>query len=174
MPRGEATMIGRRGFFAAALAAGAASAQESDRSPKPKDPPAKNAKVTKLYRSPDLHPNGLEATSDGLWIGDQVSESVNNVDWKTGKVLRSFATEAHNSSGIAVGAGSVWIACNGGVSNRRPARPNHRPIAEVLQADPVEKRSSGTKCLGSLGSMGLLTSSRPGVCGPRAELEYHR
>jgi hypothetical protein len=136
MPKGESTMIGRRGFFAAALAAGAASAQEGGPSPKPKDPPAKDARVTKLYRSPDLHPNALEAASDGLWIGDQVSESVNKVDWKTGKVLRSFATEAHNSSGIAVGAGSVWIACNGGVSNRRPARPNDRPIAEVLQADP--------------------------------------
>jgi streptogramin lyase len=127
--------IGRRGFFAAALAAGAASAQEGNLAPKPKEPPARNAKVTKLYRSPDLHPNGLEATSDGLWISDQVSESVNKVDWKTGKVLRSFATEAHNSSGIAVGAGSLWIGCNGGVSNRRPARPNDRPIAEVLQAD---------------------------------------
>jgi len=129
-------MIGRRGFLGAAIVARAASAQEGGPNPKLTEPRAKNAKVTKLYRSPDLHPNGLEATSDGLWISDQVSESVNKVDWKTGKVLRSFATEAHNSSGIAVGAGSLWIACNGGVSNRRPARPNDRPLAEVLQADP--------------------------------------
>jgi streptogramin lyase len=92
--------------------------------------------VTKLFRSPDQHPNALEATGDGLWIGDQVSETVNKVDWKTGKAILSFSTEAHNTSGIAVGGGYVWIGCNGGVSNRRPARPNDRPIAEVLQVDP--------------------------------------
>ncbi|HTS31075.1 MAG TPA: hypothetical protein VMH81_34625 [Bryobacteraceae bacterium] len=126
----------RRAFIEAmALTAGRAAAQEEG----PRQPaapvPTGTAKVTKLFRSPDLHPNALEATGDGLWIGDQVSESVNKVDWKTGKGLLSFPTEAHNTSGIAVGAGYVWIGCNGGVSNRRPARPNDRPIAEVLQAD---------------------------------------
>jgi len=124
----------RRDFVGAALAAaGLASAQE-DSGSKAKIPTS-TARVTKLFRSPDQHPNALEATNDGLWIGDQVSESVNKVDWKTGKVLLSFQTEAHNTSGLAVGGGYVWIACNGGVSNRRPARPNDKPSAEVLQAD---------------------------------------
>src|SRR5689334_20025142 len=126
--------IGRREFIGAALGAGVAYAQEESSPSKAKVPTSK-AKVTKLYKSPDLHPNALEATNDGLWIGDQVSETVNKVDWNTGKVLLSFPAEAHNTSGLAVGGGFVWIACNGGVSNRRPARPNDRPIAEILQAD---------------------------------------
>jgi hypothetical protein len=126
--------IGRRDFIGAALAAGVGYAQEVPPGPKAKVPTS-TAKVIKLYRSPDLHPNALEATNDGLWIGDQVSETVNKVDWKTGKVLLSFPTEAHNTSGLAVGGGFVWVGCNGGVSNRRPARTNDRPIAEVLQAD---------------------------------------
>jgi streptogramin lyase len=125
----------RRDFVGAALAAGFASAQEESPKAKAKGVPTSTAKVTKLYRSPDLHPNALEATNDGLWIGDQVSESVNKVDWKTGKVLQTFQTEAHNTSGLAVGGGYLWMSCNGGVSNRRAARPNDRPIGEVLQAD---------------------------------------
>ncbi len=126
--------IRRRDFIGAALGAGVAYAQEESSQSKAKVPTS-TAKVTKLYKSPDLHPNALEATSDGLWIGDQVSETVNKVDWNTGKVLLSFPTEAHNTSGLAVGGGYVWIACNGGVSNRRPARPHDKPIAEILQAD---------------------------------------
>jgi hypothetical protein len=125
--------ISRRGFISAALATGVALSQEE--SAQKKAIPTSVAKVTKLYKSPDLHPNALEATKDGLWIGDQVSEKINKVDWNTGKVLLSFPTEAHNTSGLAVGGGFVWVSCNGGVSNRRPARPNDRPIAEVLQAD---------------------------------------
>src|SRR5262249_41772588 len=121
---GSAKMIlGRRDFFAASLgAAVSASAQQ------PAAPPARTAKRTKLYQAPDLHPNALEASPRGLWIGDQVSERVFQVDWKTGKVLQEFQTEAHNTSGLAVGAGCLWISCNGGVSNRRPPRPNDKPI----------------------------------------------
>ena len=126
--------IRRRDFVGAALATGLASAQEE--APHQKlNVPTSTAKVTKLFKSPDKHPNALEATEDALWIGDQVSESVNKVDWKTGKMLLSFPTEAHNTSGLAVGGGYVWIACNGGVSNRRPARPHDKPISEILQAD---------------------------------------
>jgi hypothetical protein len=128
--------VSRRGFISAALAAGVAHAQEGTPRAAATPVPTSTAKVTKLFRSPDLHPNALEATNDALWIGDQVSETVNKVDWKTGERLLSFPTEAHNTSGLAVGAGFVWVTCNGGVSNRRPARANDRPIAEVLQADP--------------------------------------
>ena len=72
---------------------------------------------------------------DGLWIGDQVSERVFKVDWKTGKVLHEMQTESHNTSGIAIGAGYLWLGANGGVSGRRPPRPADKPFGEVIQAD---------------------------------------
>jgi streptogramin lyase len=132
--------IGRRAFIGGACAAGVIAAHPQE-NPTPSGaaaapPPTRTAKVEKLFKAPDIHPNALEATGDGLWIGDQVSERIFRVDWKTGKVLHQVQTEAHNTSGLAVGAGYLWISCNGGVSNRRPARPTDKPIGEVLQADP--------------------------------------
>jgi hypothetical protein len=101
--------IRRREFIgtASALVAGVARpfearAQEGDRTPAI---PTRQVQVEKVFKAPDVHPNALEATPDGLWIGDQVSERVFKVDWQTGKVLHEMQTESHNTSGIAVGAG---------------------------------------------------------------------
>jgi streptogramin lyase len=135
----ESMKIGRRDFIgtASAVVAGmatakAASAQEGGKAP---DVPTRHAKVEKVFKAPDIHPNALEATPDGLWIGDQVSERVFKVDWQTGKVLQEMQTESHNTSGIAVGAGYLWLGANGGVSGRRPPRPTDKPFGEVVQAD---------------------------------------
>jgi streptogramin lyase len=127
--------ISRREFFGAALAAGVAAAQEEGGGLPAAAPPTRQANVEKLFKAPDNHPNALEAAADGLWIGDQVSERAFRVDWKTGKVLHEVQTESHNTSGIAVGGGHLWLGANGGVSGRRPARPTDRPFGEVLQAD---------------------------------------
>lgn len=129
--------MNRRDFLSSAtLAAGATFTQKlTSGAEATAGVPARTVKVTKLFQAPDLHPNDLEAANDGLWIGDQVSERVFKVDWKTGKVLREIQTEAHNTTGIAIGAGYLWVSCNGGVSNRRPARPTDKPYGEVLQAD---------------------------------------
>ena len=106
--------IRRRDFIAAAMAAGVARAV---------DVPTRKAKVVKLYKSPDEHPNALEATKDALWVGGQVTEKAYKCDWKTGKSLHEIQTESHNTSGIAVGGGYVWMSANGSTSNRRPPRP---------------------------------------------------
>jgi streptogramin lyase len=129
--------VNRRDFLgSAALAASAAFTQKpSSGAEATAGVPTRTVKVTKLFQAPDLHPNDLEGANDGLWIGDQVSERVFKVDWKTGKVLREIQTEAHNTTGIAIGAGYLRVSCNGGVSNRRPARPTDKPYGEVLQAD---------------------------------------
>src|SRR5262249_14593856 len=97
--------------------------------------PTRQATVERLFKAPDIHPNALEAAADGLWIGDQVSERVFKVDWQTGKVLHEVQTESHNTSGLAVGGGYLWLNANGGVSNRRPPRPADRPFGEIVQAD---------------------------------------
>ena len=118
--------IRRRDFLGAALAAGVAQAQEGAPGGADKTP-TRTVKVEKLFPAPDKHPNALEAAKDGLWIGDQVSERVFRVDWKTGKVLHQVETESHNTSGLAIGAGYMWLGCNGSVSDRRPPRPHDKP-----------------------------------------------
>src|SRR5688500_16897932 len=70
-----------------------------------KDYPVRAAKVEPLYKSPDGHPNGLETTPEGLWVGEQVTDTAYLLDWKSGKVLRKVETESSNTSGIAFGGG---------------------------------------------------------------------
>src|SRR5881409_2181692 len=135
--------IRRREFIgtaSAAMVAGMAtaklkSAQEGNAPAKAPPVPMRQAKVERLFKAPDIHPNALEAAPDGLWIGDQVSERVFKVDWQTGNVLRELQTESHNTSGLAVGGGYLWLNANGGVSGRRPPRPGDKPIGEIVQAD---------------------------------------
>ena len=64
-----------------------------------------------------------------------MSEIAYKVDWQTHKVLHQVQTESHNTSGMAVGGGYLWMSANGGVSNRRPARPTDFPYDEIVQAD---------------------------------------
>src|SRR5712692_1836986 len=135
--------IRRREFIgtaSAAMVAGMAtaklaSAQEGNAPAKTPPVPTRQAKVERLFKAPDIHPNALEAAPDGLWIGGQVSERVFRSDLKTGKVLHEVQTESHNTSGVAVGAGYLWLGANGGVSGRRPPRPTDKPYGEVIQAD---------------------------------------
>ena len=129
--------IGAASSFVAAAATTRVTAgqQGSPAESKPPAIPTRQAQVERLFKAPDKHPNALEAAPDGLWIGDQVSERVFKVDWHTGKVLHEMQTESHNTSGIAVGAGYLWLGANGGVSGRRPPRPTDKPYGEVIQAD---------------------------------------
>ena len=140
--------IKRREFFGTALAAGM-SVVAADRLAAQDDAPARGgrgaaptptypAKVEKLFKSPDRYPNALEAMPDGLWVGDQVSERVLKMDWKTGKVLEDFIAEAHNTSGLAVGGGFLWIGCNGSgtaASTRPFNRPFDKSFGEIAKCD---------------------------------------
>jgi len=134
----------RRDFLGTSLAAGVGAvaatslgAQESGgRGNAPT--PTYQAKVEKLFKSPDRYPNALEATPEALWVGDQVSERVLKMDWNTGKVLEDFVAEAHNTSGLAVGGGYLWIGCNGAgtaAANRPFNRPTDKSYGEVVKCD---------------------------------------
>ena len=146
----------RREFLGSALAAGAglvavsrvsaldaAPAQGGGNAPKI---PTYQPKIELLYKSPDRYPNALEAAPDGLWVGDQVSERINKLDWKTGKVLEDFIGEAHNTSGIAVGGGHIWVGCNGSgtaASLREFNRPFDKNYGEIVQLDMKGKQVKG-------------------------------
>ena len=129
------TFIGTASSFVAGVAASTAHAQQSATPPKPPAVQTWQPKIERLFKAPDVHPNALEAQPDGLWIGDQVSERVFKVDWDTGRVLHDIQTESHNTSGIAILGGSLFLGANGGVSGRRPPRPTDKPYGEVVEAD---------------------------------------
>lgn len=93
-------------------------------------------KVTKLWKSPDGHPNALESTPEGLWVGEQTTDRAYLLDWKTGKVLRKVETESSNTSGIAYGGGSLWMGANGKALGREP-RPTDAKSGEIVEVDPA-------------------------------------
>ena len=94
-------------------------------------PPVRKATIEKLFRTPDGHPNALDVTSDGIWIGEQVTDRVILTDM-SGKVLKAFQTECHNCSGLAVGGGYLWLSANGAPQFDRPIKiDNTSP--EILQ-----------------------------------------
>jgi len=62
-----------------------------------------------MFRTPGPNPNGLQATSDGLWIYDQGSNKVALVGFD-GKVLREFPTDTDKGSGITWDGTALWIA----------------------------------------------------------------
>src|SRR5262245_59418778 len=95
--------------------------------------PVRKATITKLFKSPDGHPNALDASPEGLSIGEQVTDRAILMDLN-GKVLRAIETECHNCSGIAVGGGSLWMSANGAQQFDRPVKID-RTNQEILQCD---------------------------------------
>jgi sugar lactone lactonase YvrE len=67
-------------------------------------------KVETVFKSPGPKPNGLQATTDGLWIMDQGNNKVYLVTYTDGKVLREFDTEANAASGITFDGEALWLA----------------------------------------------------------------
>src|SRR6266545_4730403 len=97
------------------------------------DYPVHTAKVVKLFKSPDGHPNGLETVKEGFWIGEQTTDRAHLVTFD-GKPIRSVGTDSSNTSGIAYGGGFLWMAANGKAIGRE-ARPTDASSGEVVQAD---------------------------------------
>jgi hypothetical protein len=91
-------MINRRQFTA--MAAGAVAAGAADWSPR----------VETAFKSPGPKPNGLQATSAGLWILDQGDNRAYLVDYQGGKVLRSLETDSKAGSGITFDGEAIWLA----------------------------------------------------------------
>jgi streptogramin lyase len=146
--------LGRRDFFSTAALAGAGimagdrlSAQDAPaRAGGPPKAQTFAPRIEMLWKSPDRYPNALEASAEGLWVGDQVSERINLLDWKTGKVLEDFVGEAHNTSGLAVGGGFIWIGCNGAgtaANLREFKRPFDRNYGEIVKLDMKGKQVKG-------------------------------
>jgi streptogramin lyase len=102
---------------------------------------ASSRRIELLYRSPDGHPNALEATPEGLWVGEQTTDAACLLDWKTGKLLRRVETESSNTSGMAFGGGFLWMAANGPAVGRAP-RPHDAKSGEIVKVDPATGKTA--------------------------------
>jgi hypothetical protein len=100
--------MNRRTFLTVAAAAPMAGTLPLDLS---KIPTRKFGKAEIVFKSPgdDPKPNGLQATSDGLWIIDQGTGNKAHLVSYNGKVLRSFETETDRSSGITFDGETLWV-----------------------------------------------------------------
>ncbi len=98
------------------------------------------ADIEPLWKSPDGHPNALEATAEGLWVGEQITDMAYLLDWESGKVIRAIQTQSSNTAGIAYGGGFLWVSANGPTS-RRPARPGDGKVGEVHKIHPSSGRT---------------------------------
>src|SRR5438270_13235507 len=98
-PQEEVVFMHRRDFLA--LAASTPAIAATSRTALRSVPARRVGKVEVAFESPGPQPNGLQATSAGLWIIDQGPENkAYLVSYTDGAVLRSFSTETDRSSGV--------------------------------------------------------------------------
>ena len=176
-------MIRRREFFSLAAAAPAFGMVNLD-----KVRLRKAGKVETVFKSPGPKPNGLQATTDGLWIMDQGNNKVYLVAYADGKVLREFDTEANAASGITFDGETLWLAstysreiirCDAktgktiakhftpgaGIIYRMAGDPPARssPLATPRQPRPEGKRSSERQSVGGFQMGQVQGASAPGT-----------
>ena len=72
--------------------------------------PTRKVKVETVYKSPGPAPNGLQATSEGLWVLDQKDNHAYLVRYEDGKILRDLKTGSVSGSGITFDGEALWIA----------------------------------------------------------------
>ena len=163
----------KREFLAGGMATGiglnnasAALAQQANAAAKSgaKRPPTRIAKTTKLFKCPSGFPNGVAATSEGLWIAEQklsgtqaasyhlpepasLIENAWLVDWN-GKVLKTVATPSRNTSGMAVGGGYVWMIANSSVEGVFQVDMNSKLISH--RQIPLGPANDGGGCHGAM------------------------
>lgn len=145
-----------------------------------------------VFKGPGGQANGLQHTPEGLWVCDQRDNRCYLVRYEDGSVLTSFPGPVRNASGIAFGAGSVWVAFNGrpaavyrhdptrghcqatlflpdgekgGVHGIEwaPYRPGERPPPPPPPKAELHARAPGGKLNAGPGVSGTLWVTRPGM-----------
>jgi hypothetical protein len=81
--------------------------------PRPAPPPipSRQARIVKLFKSPEGYPNAMAAAPEGWWLGEQKSDHAILVD-DGGRLLKTVKTESKNTSGMGVGGGYIWMGAN--------------------------------------------------------------
>jgi hypothetical protein len=127
--------------------------------------PKRMAKTTRMFKSPGDFPNALAVMTDppgGLWIGQQKITPANAenyklpvlpdpneaawlVDWN-GKLVKTVMTPSRNTSGMAYGAGCVWMGANSAPLGIFQVDMNSKLISH--RQIPLSIDGSGSGCHG--------------------------
>ncbi|MCC6458594.1 MAG: hypothetical protein IT328_26835 [Caldilineaceae bacterium] len=99
--------------------------------------------VETLYSTPGPHPNGLQATAQGLWCLDQETNRLQLMDYADGKVLIDLATESDRGSGVTDDGDTLWIASTYNCKLLRVNRHTGATIAEYPSPDASKTGAHG-------------------------------
>ena len=66
-------------------------------------------KIEKMFDAPGPHPNGMQATPEGIWFLDQETNRVQLVSYE-GKVLKTLDTASDRGSGVTEVGGALYLA----------------------------------------------------------------
>ena len=100
--------------------------------------------IRKLFRAPYGVPNALQVVGDQLWVADQITDRVALIEiaepseYGVTRLVRDMPSESSNTSGMAWGGGSLWLAANCEATLWRPARSTDAEKGEgaILEVDP--------------------------------------
>ncbi len=87
-------------------------------------------KIEKMFDLPGAQPNGMQATEEGIWFLDQVSNRAILVSYE-GETLKAIDTDSEHGSGITVDGTNLWLA-----STLAPTRIETDGSA-ILKVDPA-------------------------------------
>jgi streptogramin lyase len=65
--------------------------------------------IETIFEAPGPQPNGMQATSEGLWILDQNTNELHLVSYE-GKILKTLVTASDRGSGITDDGAALWLA----------------------------------------------------------------
>jgi streptogramin lyase len=65
--------------------------------------------IETLFNTPGPQPNGMQATADGLWILDQITNQLHLVSY-SGEVLKTLETASDKGSGVTDSGDALWLA----------------------------------------------------------------
>jgi streptogramin lyase len=99
--------------------------------------------IETLYSTPGPHPNGLQATAQGLWCLDQETNRLQLMNYANGKVLVDLATESDRGSGVTDDGDTLWIASTYNCKLLRVNRHTGATIAEYPSPDASKTGSHG-------------------------------
>jgi hypothetical protein len=89
-------------------------------------------KVNIVYKSPHAHPNGLQATTRGLWVQDQSPDNwVTLINYADGKVLHEIQPDIRQASGVTVDENNMmWVSSTYNCMNVACSPEDGRTIAK--------------------------------------------